>query len=356
MFVRREPVALEVVRVASVNASAPRSSLVPAGRSATVSYGAFNGLTDYPAYGGRPLKSSLYRHGVRTSAAGGGLVRHASFGARPRSDNLDSDQEVLTGGTPVAFSSYLTYGQSGQTYAASSAGSHRSSGASVQLCRCGSGGPLLPSASNSPPGLPPPLPPPHSSQLPTSAYSRLVQSLPSTPNASRRPVSPMRPSFCHQLPQQHLDTGLANQSVSGPMTGLHMQHQHLAQPTQSQLYGPTSTECVTLGASTSSGTPGAPLIPNDSPASFRSDPRRPASGNDPALGRPAPKGLRALHQWTRGHRQRNNSRSRGLVTRAPLTHPGGVQPLMKLSTLVIVLLAFLIIGFIVLSPLFHYLM
>ena len=52
--------------------------------------------------------------------------------------------------------------------------------------------------------------------------------------------------------------------------------------------------------------------------------------------------MRALHHWTQ---QRRNLRYRA-----------SSQPLMKLSTLVIILLAFLIIGFIVLSPLFHYLM
>lgn len=353
-----------MVRVVSVDAaSAPRSSLVPASRNGTTSYGTsygvFNGLSDVPAYGGaRHHKSSVYRHAAgRPSLGGGGsLVRHASFGSRSRSrsTNLDSDADVLTAGvvTPLPFASYAAYGgHSGQTYAsASSGGSHRSSGTSVHLCRCGSGGPLLP-ANTSPPSLPPLQ---HgSSQLPTSAYSRLVQSLPSTPNASRRPVSPMRPSC--QMQPQHLDS---SQPPTGPMAALHLQQQQPpnnqppGQPLPQQMYGATGTDCG-LGA----GPPPRPLLPpNDSPASFRTDPRRGPGAGDAPPGRPAPKGLRALHQWTRGQRARSNSRGRALTARSPLTHSGGVQPLMKLSTLVIVLLAFLIIGFIVLSPLFHYLM
>lgn len=293
-------------------------------------------------------------------------MRHASFVSQSRSSNLDSDQEVLTGGggTPVSFS-YASYGRSGQTYAASSAGSHRSSGASLQLCRCGSGGLLLPSASNSPPALPPPLPPPPlSTSLPTSAYSRLVQSLPSTPNASRRPVSPLRPSFCHQLPQQQqhfIESNLPSQPGSGPIPGLHLKHPHLQQ--QAQIYGPLGasggSNCIAIGASTSSG---APLISsNDSPASFRPDTRHVNATSELNQGRPAQKGLRALRHWTRNQRLRNNARHRpssagGLDNRASMASHSGSQPLMKLSTLVIVLLAVLIIGFIVLSPLFHYLM
>jgi len=61
---------------------------------------------------------------------------------------------------------------------------------------------------------------------------------------------------------------------------------------------------------------------------------------DEGTGRPQP--FRALNHWTQ---HRRNLRYRTTS-----------QPLMKLSTLIIVLLAFLIIGFIVLSPLFHYLM
>lgn len=436
-----------MVRVASVDAaSAPRSSLVPhhnnhhrgrgggsIGGGLNVSYGSIYqpGLVNEPPiiYGGsRPLKASIYRHCVRSSIIGGSggspgstFGRHASF-VGSRSSNLDSDQEVLTGGatvggggTPVQYS-YASYGRSsaaaaGQTaaaaYAGSSAGSHRSSGASLQLCRCGSGGPLLPSASNSPPAgmqpqsqpsqqqppplpLPPPsLPPPLStSTMPTSAYSRLVQSLPSTPNASRRPVSPMRPSFCHQLPQQQQhhhqpphhhhfmeSSNLSSQPGSGPIPGMHLKHPHLQQQ-QAQLYGPfgsaSGANCIAIGASTSSGgTPGAPLISaNDSPASFRPESRVGDHGAVPGGGGVGgrQKGLRALQHWTRNQRMRNHARHRNgpgggdgvggpFDNRASMAHHGGsTQSLMKLSTLVIVLLAVLIIGFIVLSPLFHYLM
>lgn len=331
-----------------------------------MAYGLFNGLNDSTVYGGsRPLKSSIYRHcgrsggnpraGGASAAVGVAFSRHASFVSHSRnSDNLDSDQEVLTGGggTPVPFSSYLSYGHSGQSYAASSAGSHRSSGASVQLCRCGSGGPLLPSASNSPPAHPP-LPPPPSNPLPTSAYSRLVQSLPSTPNASRRPVSPMRPSLCHHLPQQHLLDSVQSQ------VGAHLKHQHLGQHQPAQLYGSVGAsgpECVVLGAP-GSGTSAAPLIPPNDSTSFHVENSRVAGAETTSAGT-AHKGLRAIQQWTRSQRQRSNSRNRpGLLnSRSCHSRAGGVQPLMKLSTLVIVLLAFLIIGFIVLSPLFHYLM
>ena len=287
---------------------------------------------------------------------GGGFSRHASFVSRSRSNNLDSDQEALTSGggvTPVPYSSYLSYGHTGQLYAATSAGSHRGSRASVQLCRCGSGGPLMPSELNSPTAL---RSPPPCNSLPTSAYSRLVQSLPSTPNASRRPISPMRPSFCHQLPQQHIiDTG---QFSSGQVTSL----RHLSQPPPAALFsqvGVSGSDCVALGASTT-GTTGPPLISsNDSPASFRANSigQTTAGNNDNTTGRTTPgKGL--IQQWTRSQRNRRSSRHKsvGFLNRNKLTNSNGVQPLMKLSTLVIVLLAFLIIGFIVLSPLFHYLM
>jgi len=64
-------------------------------------------------------------------------------------------------------------------------------------------------------------------------------------------------------------------------------------------------------------------------------------GNDG--GAAAHAAFRGLQHWTTQQRR-------------TLRYKTTSQPLMKLSTLVIVLLAFLIIGFIVLSPLFHYLM
>ncbi|KAI2806320.1 hypothetical protein BLOT_008275 [Blomia tropicalis] len=314
---------------------------VVAAGSSSVAGGGFDDLDDHTlVYGGsRPLhkttSNSIYRAhhsrtngigGAGTNSVGGSFSRHASFVSHSRSSNLDSDQDVLTvapgsgggGGilTPVPFHGPYA------TYATSSAGSHRSSGTSIQLCRCGSGGPLLPSASNSPPTLPPipPLPPsgalvhhvhaqhpkhaqhPQQSNLATSAYSRLVQSLPSTPNSTRRPASPMRPLFCqNQLPSHHIDehAGIGGGSGAGGVGG--------------------------------GGSGGVDGHQHQSHSS-------------------AHKGLRALHQWTRNQRQRttgSGSRSHTTVASGNMasssSSSGGVQPLMKLSTLVIVLLAFLII-------------
>lgn len=168
----------------------------------------------------------------------------------------------------------------------SSSGSHRSSGASL-LCRCGSGGALLAPASSPPSTL--------------LALSRGAQSLPSTPNACRRPVSPsMRP--------------LASDTSTAHMIGVSF----------------ADEPCYALYGTAPSTTGSDHLISESAVLNSAEDNGR---TNAP---------MRALHQWTQ---QRRNLRYRATS-----------QPLMKLSTLIIVLLAFLIIGFIVLSPLFHYLM
>lgn len=397
------------------------------------SYGAFNGVSvaagaepTSTVYGGtRPLKShSIYRHVVRNNTAGGGagspFARHASFVIRStRSDNLDnSDPEALSGGsggTPVPYHSpYAAYGRSGlpPSYPPSSVGSHRSSGASLPLCRCGSGGPILPSSSaaaaaaavaaaSPPPALPSSALPPLSHALPpNSAYSRLVQSLPSTPNASRRPVSPMRPSFCQQQQQQQHHQQLQHQpSLHHPLAtmdsnhigagGVATQQQQMQPPIHlKHLYGGATdhaggatehsngppppgygpvvggSDCIGVGTSASgpSSAPYHQLGPGNSsvpPQPGSGSGGGPPPGSSPARSA-AQRGMRIINNWSRGGSGGANPRlMRGNLTNraslAPPTHRG-TAPLMKLSTLVIVILAFLIIGFIVLSPLFHYLM
>ncbi|KAH9401020.1 hypothetical protein TYRP_002605 [Tyrophagus putrescentiae] len=373
---------------------------------------------------------SIRAHSANVGAGGGGgnphhsnLVRHASFGssrASPRgaatanllldhcsgSALLGDSAEVLVGGGSVG--SVIGAGGGGQSsppfasyvaassYAPSSAGSHRSS-TSVHLCHCSPPPPPpLPLPNHHPlhhhhhhqqqhhhphhphhhhPQAPPSLPshPSPSSQviLPTSAYSRLVQSLPSTPNASRRPVSPMRPSFCQppplaqhphvhhhqhpQLQQQHS----SSQSVTIPMSAAGAAI-HQFQHQQQSIYGgggggSVDGNCMPPMGAASSGSVNR-VVFHPEVLEDQGLPRCPPSSANASSS--APRGLRAFHQWTRGQRQRSNSRGRVLTTTAGhrSSHAGGVQPLMKLSTLVIVLLAVLIIGFIVLSPLFHYLM
>lgn len=244
---------------------------------------------------------SLYRSSHHQQQQQQHHKRRSSGGAQQQQivcrspPNLD-DQQVLTDLCYYGSKrSSRSASHTGTHTTGSSSGSHRSSGASL-LCRCGSGGALLPPASSPP--------------LNTLQYSRGAQSLPSTPNACRRPISPsMRP--------------LGLESASG-MTGIIGVQPYRDEPCYA-VYGtaPSTTGsdlgCVAMSESA--------VLSSNIP--------------DESTGR-TNLGSRALHHWTQ---QRRNLRYRTTS-----------QPLMKLSTLVIILLAFLIIGFIVLSPLFHYLM
>ncbi len=240
--------------------------------------------------GSRISGGSLYRsghhhqHHHHRRSSGGAQQQQALCRSPP---NLD-DQQVLT---DFSYYGLNRASHSGTHTTGSSSGSHRSSGASL-LCRCGSGGALLP------PNL--------SSSATALSYSRGAQSLPSTPNAFRRPLSPsMRP------------IGLDG-STTGVISG-----QYRDEP----CYAVYGTAPSTTGSDLGMGAMSESAVLSSNTA-------------DEGVSRPTP--FRALHHWTQ---QGRNLRYRTTS-----------QPLMKLSTLIIVLLAFLIIGFIVLSPLFHYLM
>lgn len=213
-----------------------------------------------------------------------------------------------------------------------------SSTGTPQLCPCGSGGPFLPSIRRGPFEV--------DASSPTSQ-----RSLPAACHVDPRLISPMRPSFCHH-PQSHYPTmsRYSNQMDSESSLGV---------PSQKHIYSPIGNcnlkpDRLPARASTSSGITRTPLIPSsDSPLSFRSDTHHP-----PVIGRDEhdediEKNYPKFNSWARSY---SNQTATHLHDRSSFMHSRGSGPLMKLSTLLIVLLAVLIIGFIVLSPLFHYLM
>jgi len=206
---------------------------------------------------------------------------------------------------------------------------HHQQHSSQLLCRCGSGGAL---PSSGPSGSPPPAITSaglvSSSFGPTSSF-RGVQSLPSTPNALRRPLSP---PFQGQQPLQTRPfIGLEVAPPSGRV-GFSDIGPPIRLPPPPQEGGvPIATQGVRQDHFLF-GSDGGPVSESAILAGDLS------STEDGIGGR-----LRALqqfnHQQTRSLRYRSSS-----------------QPIAKLSTLVIVILALIIIGFIVLSPLFHYIM
>lgn len=178
--------------------------------------------------------------------------------------------------------------------------STRSPYRSSQLCRCGSGG-ALPGQSIIPPLLPPPLDSGSPPALFAPSSFRTVQSLPSTPNTNRRPISPP------------INTAAAN------------------------------TTAATVAAS-NRPSDHRPSQPPSGPPFIGADPSRPEyflfdpAGTEATALAPDLETGRAIGGHT-STRFRSSS-----------------QPLAKLSSFIIVLLAIIIIGFIVLSPVFHYAM
>lgn len=503
---------LELVRVGSV-ASAPRSSFVPTNRSVRSTrseqissydldeirspHSPFNTLISRPSF-----KSSLHRHHQIRSSGGTGAVsdvqttstsaiiggggadsgqsrkkfsRHASVIGAPlhhHTIDLTSSQNV-DHSRPDCSKSTATFWHPNQrvlTQSDSICSSHPNhSGNSAQLCRWekSGGGSLLPSAPNTPhsvqtqikPPLPVPQPPPHSyyhlsTSLPVSAYTRLAQSLPSTPNCSRRLVSPLRPSYCHPLlsgpsiHNQHLPIDLSSyssQTIAEQNLGHYSSHHHHRnlqnhnicdnfihnnQPSHSghiESNNYVAYNSMNLGGVSSGSTAAVDVSINNNnlenplanvrdvgavtniKESFRSE--NPTPSNQSVRPQPTllptdsdyqshphqhspyhhqqrhqlqsqlsqsqpsafsvPKGLRVFQNWSFNPNKRSQTTTttttRNLnssiteqnfhTNRSSMMHrPTGTAPLMKISTLVIVLLAFLIIGFIVLSPLFHYLM
>ena len=176
----------------------------------------------------------------------------------------------------------------GSSRSALAGGGYRSS----QLCRCGSGG-ALPgqvTSSTAPATVLPPLQsgsPPALFAPPASSF-RTVQSLPSSPNTNRRPITP--------------PTNTLAGNNSAITTSRPSDHRPFIDPSRPEhfLFGTTTgSESAALAADPETGRIGGQL----------------------------------------SMRFRSSS-----------------QPLARLSSFVIVLLAIIIIGFIVLSPVFHYAM
>ena len=272
--------ALEVVRV-DINAG-PTQALPLASHQRQSSGG--HTLSNAGARVASVYRSAHQSHNRRWS----GGTQQSSLASGCRSPPALDSQQGLTGLSYCGSKRSRSTSHSGTHTTGSSSGSHRSSGASL-LCRCGSGGALLVPASSPPSNC--------------LVYSRGAQSLPSTPNACRRPLSPsMRPLTSDASTAHMIGVGFADEPCYA-------------------LYG------------TAPSTAGSDHIISESAVLNCNEDGEQIRPNAP---------MRALHHWTQ---QRRNLRYRA-----------SSQPLMKLSTLVIILLAFLIIGFIVLSPLFHYLM
>ncbi|RWS03539.1 hypothetical protein B4U79_09949, partial [Dinothrombium tinctorium] len=205
--------------------------------------------------------------------------------------------------------------------------SHRTSSGQSLLCRCVSGGALLP----------PPSPPPPTST--GSSFARGAQSLPSTPNACRRPLSPpsSRPFRLDISGAERTVPSSRELSASSsgpppppppPVSGLppplprdDQQQQPCYGMFGTSTTGGVGSDCGPVGMSDSTVLAGDMAQDDDRTGGNRVQP---------------------FQQWTQ---QRRSLRYRTTS-----------QPLMKFSTLLIVVIAFVIIGFIVLSPLFHYFM
>ncbi|XP_075588261.1 uncharacterized protein LOC124493385 [Dermatophagoides farinae] len=173
----------------------------------------------------------------------------------------------------------------------------------------------------------------------------------------------------HQLSQTTSDH---NSATAIPSGDLHLQHPPPSLPPQQQ-HHPHSHQPVPQTSHQHSGPP----IPASHAPPHHSRPSTSGGVTGTGDGSGLPKTtFRVFQNWTRNPRRcsssqqannRNfvrrgfgdNLRSSSSVMHRYTSHgplSSSSAPLMKLSTLVIVLLAFLIIGFIVLSPLFHYLM
>lgn len=204
---------------------------------------------------------------------------------------------------------------------------------SAALCRCGSGGALPPPPSSPPPGSHYGLGGGHHPSF------RAAQSLPSTPNACRRPLSPpLHNLVLPPLPRPFgLDLGSATNGGIRPVLGFGdiapPQILHAAPVNHSAL--PSSDGCYFGPASNMPGDCG-PGPMSDSAAVLGNED---LSGNGNGNG--ATRARAFQQQWA--------------AQRRTIGYRTTSQPLMKLSTLVIVLIAIIIIGFIVLSPLLHYL-
>ncbi|KAH9413779.1 hypothetical protein DERP_012113 [Dermatophagoides pteronyssinus] len=337
---------------------------------------------------------------------------------RNRAINFErSDDQNLTENsgphisTPFWHSNYRSVVTTATTGSSPHLGSSFGGGSNpLQLCRCSSGGdPLsLPSASNTPPPhtssstVPPQTPPPshyqyqqnqHYHQLPphsSNSYNQQPQQtqygshygssnilgancigIGASSSSAATTVAPLLPvtndspasyRSGHQLSQttndhnsatiQPGDSHIHPPSLPPQHQLHHHPHQPVPQPSHQHSGPPIQSSHPT--SHSRPGTSGGNGAGDDSglpKATFRVfqnlTPRRSSQSQ-------------ANRTFVRrGFQIGDNLRSSSSVMHRHTSHgpfSSSSAPLMKLSTLVIVLLAFLIIGFIVLSPLFHYLM
>ena len=203
-------------------------------------------------------------------------------------------------------------------------GSYRSAQNSAQLCRCDSGGPLPQS------GSPTPLPP--VSFAPTTSF-RGVQSLPSTPNAARRPVDlPPNRSLIYSADQQ-------------PQPQLQQQPQSQQQPGQVSQQPNTRLPAALF--------PDLPTDLSARPEQFilHDDPGQVSdsallAGDVSRAGGLFTSRLRSLHPF-------GPNATAGFASHRP-PHSSSQPLTTKISSLIIILIALIIVGFIVFSPLLHY--
>jgi hypothetical protein len=175
----------------------------------------------------------------------------------------------------------------------------------------------------------------HQPQTTSTTSFRGVQSLPSTPNACRRPLSP--PSLRQNNPNLIggiNQSSIYDQGIVAPPSGrVGFSDITLGPP----LTLPPPPDSASQGMNLPSGQHF--LFEGSGPVSESAILAGDLSSTEDGIGGR----FRALQQF-------NHQQSRSLRYRS------SAQPFAKLSTLVIVILALIIIGFIVLSPLFHYFM
>jgi hypothetical protein len=220
--------------------------------------------------------------------------------------------------------------------------SHRSTGQSSLLCRCGSGGALLPPAS-SPSCVP---------QITSSAtnFAREANSLPSTPNASRHLVS-VSPRVDRTF---RTELGPERRSLAPP--DHHREYRdylEIRNPRDHREHRDHSLLPVPVPVPPSP----APVTPltNQCYQSYGHSTTN-ILGDCSGLNLSESAVLAGSCENSRNRGTRVRTLNQLAAQRKSLRYRASSQPLTKLSSLVIAIIAIVIIGFIVLSPLFHYFM
>jgi len=217
---------------------------------------------------------------------------------------------------------------------------------------------------------------------PHTASFRAAHSLPSTPNALRRPMSPMGfvPGRARQRPMFGLDMGPTMMDtrplMSGSFGGLVPPPLPLNDPLNSAIGGGMMSAAGGQQPPLPGSAPGGGLLPGDQfpwpptiggeqqhhhhPHHLQQQQPQHNLTSDLTLGGHHTDPLSTSGPGGSGPGPPVNGRGPGMqqwsAQRRSLRYRTSSQPLMKLSTLVIAVIAIIIIGFIVLSPLFHYFM